>query len=286
MGLQQGFVASLWQCLGSVCGLVGVLLAIRAEAGLPWLVAALAGAPLLAALFNSLHFFGRVRPDLLPRRAQVSRATCRHVAGTGALFFVLQLVVAVAYTSDSILIAQLRGAGAVAEFAVTEKLFGLITLALAMVLAPLWPAYGEAIARGDRAWVLHTLKRSVWLAVAVSALASLLLLWLAPTILRLWVGPAVQPAFSLLAAFALWKVIEAGGNAVAMFLNGARVIKLQLAVATVTAVVAIALKFALIPTLGTAGAVWATAAAYLLFAALPYAVFIPRLAVLGRRGAA
>ena len=57
MGLQQGFMASLWQCVGSISGLVGVLLAIHVEGGLPWLVLALAGAPLLAALLNSLYFF-------------------------------------------------------------------------------------------------------------------------------------------------------------------------------------------------------------------------------------
>jgi O-antigen/teichoic acid export membrane protein len=280
MGLQQGFVASLWQCLGSVCGLAGVLLAVRAQAGLPWLVLAMAGAPLLAALFNSLYFFLHARPDLLPRWAAVSRETCRQVASSGALFFVLQLVAAVAYTSDSIVIAQLLGAEAVATYAVPEKLFSLVSLGLGMVLAPLWPAYGDAMSRGDRAWVRRTLPRTLWFSFSLSSAVSLLLVLLGPALLAVWVNNRVAPPIELMLALAVWKVIEAVSGALAMFLNGAHVIALQVVIATSTAGLALGLKLALVPHLGIAGTVWATVIAYLLFALIPYAVLIPKLKVL------
>jgi O-antigen/teichoic acid export membrane protein len=284
MGLQQGFVASLWQCVGSLCGLAGVLWAVHAQAGLPWLVLALAGAPLFAALLNSLYFFLRSRPDLLPRWAGVSRETCRQVASSGVLFFVLQLVVAVAYTSDSLVIAQLQGASAVAAYAVPEKLFSLIALCLAMVLAPLWPAYGEAMARGDAAWVKKTLKRSVLMAVTVAALFGAVLVLIGPELLHIWVRDAVTPSLGLLLAFAVWKVVEAGGGALAMFLNGARVIRLQIWCAIPTALLAIVLKIALVPALGTPGVVWASVIAYLICTAVPVAIRLPALLRLQAKG--
>lgn len=277
MGLQRGFQASLWQCVGSLCALAGVLLAIRLQGGLAWLVLALAGAPLLAALLNSIHFYFRSQPGLRPRLACFASADARRLARMGALFFVLQVTVAVAYTSDSLVIAQLSGAAAVAEYAVPEKLFGLITLAIAMVLAPLWPAYGEALSRGDHAWVRRTLRRSVLMAVGIAALASVCLLLTGPLLLRLWVGDAVAAPFMLMLALAIWKVIEAGGNAVAVYLNGAHVIGFQVAVAVSVAISALSLKFLLIPIYGVAGAAWATVVAYLVFAAVPYAVLLPRL---------
>ena len=280
MGLQQGFLASLWQCIGSLCALGGVLLAIRLQGGLPWLVLALGGAPLLAGLLNSLHFYLRSRPDLRPRLALFGAADAKRLARSGALFFVLQVTVAVAYTSDSIVIAQLLGASAVAEYAVPEKLFGLITLAMSMVLAPLWPAYGEAIARRDSAWVQQTLKRSLVTALGLSIVAAVGLLFMAPALLRLWVGAAIEPPLGLLAALAVWKVVEAGGNALAMFLNGAHVIGMQVAVALATAIAAIGLKVLLIPHWGISGAVWATVIAYVMMAALPYAVLVPRMVAL------
>ena len=286
MGLQQGFRASLWQCVGSVCALAGVLLAIKLQGGLPWLVLAFAGAPLLSAVLNSLHYFLRSRPYLLPCLSFFTPSTARLLAQTGALFFVLQLTVAVAYTSDSIVIAQLLGASAVAEYAVPEKLFGLITLALAMVLAPLWPAYGEAIARGDHAWVRRTLKRSLLMALGLAAITSVCLLSAGPFLIRVWIGETIEVSFLLLVALAAWKVVEAGGNAVAMYLNGAHVIGLQVASAVAVAVSALMLKILLIPIMGVAGAVFATVIAYIVFAALPFAFFLPRFVALVSRSEA
>ncbi len=277
MGLQMGFVASLWQCVGSVCALLGVLLAISLQAGLPWLVAALAGAPLLVALLNSLHFYGRSRPDLRPRWRWISGHSSRELAATGWLFFVLQVTVGVAYTSDSIVIAQVLGAAAVADYAVPEKLFGLIAMGVTMALAPLWPAYGEAVSRGDSAWVQRTLKRSLQLATGIAAVAALLLLVLGPKIIALWVGAAVAPPMLLLLALACWKVVEAAGVALAMFLNGVRVVRLQLWCALPTAATAIGLKLLWVPLWGVAGAVWASVAAYLVFTALPVMWRLPGL---------
>jgi O-antigen/teichoic acid export membrane protein len=275
MGLQQGFAASLWNCFGSVLGLVGVLIALNFRLGLPWLVLTLAGAPLLASMLNCGYFFLSSRPDLKPRRDMVSLEVCKNVGRSGAVFFVLQIVVAVAYTSDSVVIAQLLGASAVADYAVPEKLFGLVSLGLGMVLAPLWPAYGEAISRGDSGWVKATLKRSVLLSLAIAAVLNLALVLLGPELLRLWVSNSVTPSFSLLVAFGVWKSIEAAGVACAMFLNGVGVVRFQVLCAIPTAVCAIFLKIALLPHLGVAGVLWASVIAYLVFTALPLALKLP-----------
>ena len=85
-----------------------------------------------------------------------------------------------------------------------------------MLLAPLWPAYGEARERGDHAWVKKTLIRSLFIAVGFAAVAATILLAAGPWFMRLWVGDAVTPSSLLLLGLALWKVIEVGGVAVSM----------------------------------------------------------------------
>ncbi len=276
MGLQQGFLASSWQCVGSVCGLVAVLLMIRVQAGLPWLVLALTGAPLLAALLNTLYFFAVERPELRPSSASVSRATCLVVGSTGAQFFLLQLAASITYSSDSFLIAQLLGADAVAQYAVPEKLFAMLSIVVSMALSPLWPAYGEAIARGDHDWVRRTLKRSLILAVTLTAAGAALLVIAGKLLVGLWVGQGVAVSMWLLFALAVWKTVEAAGFAMAMYLNAANVVLLQVIVAIVTCTAAVALKLLLVPRIGLPGTVWATSAAYTIFAAIPYAVFLHR----------
>ena len=67
-GLQRGYVAGGWQAAGSVAGLIGVIFAVSVGGGLPWLVAAYLGGPLVAAILNSIVFFAYSRPDLRPDR--------------------------------------------------------------------------------------------------------------------------------------------------------------------------------------------------------------------------
>ncbi len=277
MGLQRGFMASLWQCASSLLGLAGLLVAVHWRAGLPWLVFAFAGAPLIAALGNTFLFFGRLEPDIAPSARAVSRDAASHIVQTGMLFFVLQIAVAVTFASDNVVIAQILGAESVTEYAVPERMFSLISMILGMALMPLWPAYGEAIARGDHPWVRRILRRSFLTSIGLAAVGSTCLVFAGPRLLALWVGHAVEPLFLLMLGLGVWKVIEAGGNAVAMFLNGAHVVGIQVTLATITAIVVIVLKIVLVASLGTAGAIWATVIGYLTCTALPYVFIIPRM---------
>jgi O-antigen/teichoic acid export membrane protein len=272
-GLQESFRASLWQCAGSLVGLASMLAVIKLQAGLPWLVAAAFGAPALAAAFNTALYLARSRVDLRPRYSDVSSDAVKHVARTGVLFLILQLVAAVAYASDNLVIAQLLGASAVTDYAIPEKLFSLISMALAMMLAPLWPAYGEALARGDTLWVRRAFGRSLMIALSVASFLSLTLAIAAPALLSYWVGRPVDPPLLLLIGLALWKVIEAGGNAVAMLLNGANVVRLQIIVAVLTGICALTLKIVLVGSVGVAGAVWASIIAFSLISVVPLGVW-------------
>jgi O-antigen/teichoic acid export membrane protein len=263
MGLQQGYAASLWLCLGSVLGLIGVLAVILLKGGLPWLVIGFLGGPIIASIINVVHFYGFAAPDLTPRRELISRSMVVRIASVGSLFFGLQIAMAVAFASDNLVIAHLLGAEVVTQYAVPEKLFGLIGVIVGIVLQPLWPAYGEAIARGDRRWVSDTLLRSLFASIGVTTVLSATLIVFGPWIISVWTGPTVVPSFALLLGLGIWKVIEAGGNAVSMFLNGANVIRFQLVLAALMASLAVVLKIFLVTRVGLAGVVWATVIANL-----------------------
>ncbi|MBK9986606.1 MAG: oligosaccharide flippase family protein [Betaproteobacteria bacterium] len=148
-----GFQSNLWQIAAGLLTLIAIILFIQLQLGLPWLVGALVGVPLLVAILNGLVFFLFSRKDLKPRFLLVTPAATRKIVKTGLLFFILQITASVAFASDNIIIAKMLGAEAVGHYAVPEKLFNMIPMALGMVLMPLWPASAEAIGRGDGAWV-------------------------------------------------------------------------------------------------------------------------------------
>jgi O-antigen/teichoic acid export membrane protein len=277
IGLQRGFVASLWQCAANLLSLLAIWLATQWQLGLAWLVLALLAAPLFTALVNGLWFFCVAERGLRPSPRVVTAPAVRQLLGTGGQFLVLQLAVAVLVYSDSLVIASVLGASQVATYAVPEKLFSIISVLLATLLIPLWPAYGEAIARRDTAWVKRTLKRSLGMALGVSLLGSLLLVAAGPPLIALWVGPAVEVPMSLLVVLGVWKVLEGAGLALAMFLNGAGIIRLQLFTACLTAAAALVAKPLLVQHLGIVGAPLATVAVYLALTLVPLLLLLPRL---------
>lgn len=277
IGLQRGFVASLWQCMSNLISLLAIWLATRLELGLPWLVLALLGAPLLTALLNALVFFFGESRDLRPAASSVSMPAIKRLLSTGSGFLVLQIAVSVVMYSDSIVIASVLGTAMVAAYAVPERLFSILTVLLSTTLNPLWPAYGEAITRGDIAWVTRTLKLSMAVALGMSVVSSTFFIVLGPWLIGHWVGAAVPVNLPLLIMLGVWKVLESVGLALSMFLNGAGVLRLQVWTASVMVVAVVLLKPWLVSEVGIVGAPMATALIYFAISLVPQLYFIRRM---------
>lgn len=277
LGLQEGYRYGLWQLCGNITGFIGVLIGIWLHVSLPVLVIAIAGAPIFATALNAIHFFGFVRSDLRPSRKLVARDVISQIAKLGSLFFVLQVVAAVSYSADNFIIARMLGAVNVPEFAIPQRMFALVTMMLGMLVTPLWPAYGEAISRGDVKWVRRTLGRSLLIVLTASCVASSLLLLLAPELIHWWVGSRIHPPFLLLLGLALWSVIECCGTALAMFLNGAAAVRLQIYISVAFGIVCVTSKVFFVRHFGLVGVPWATIVSYTLIEALPWVFFVPRM---------
>lgn len=277
LGLQQGYVNSIYVGVGNIGGLVLVIWAIQMRLGLPWLVLAMAGAPLLATLVNGFALVAR-SPWLRPTLHDVNFAVARSLLRVGLLFLVLQLAVAVAFTSNSIIIAAMIGPSAVADYAVVSKLFMIPTLLVGFAVGPLWPAYREALSRGDVQWVRRTFRRSIRLSLSVAGLVSAALVVLGLPVIAVWVGTSsVQPSFGLVLAIGIWTTLSAVGNAVAMLLNGAQIMRFQVVTAVLMATANILLSIALVSRIGVAGVVWGSVIAYSAFELIPVVVYLPRL---------
>jgi len=276
LGLQQGFRMNLWQICGSLAGLAGVVLGIRVHASLPFLVAVLAGGPVAATALNTAHFFVVSRPDLRPRRTLVSRQAISRILTFGTLFFVLQLVAAVAFSADNFIIARTLGASSVPDYSIPQRMFSLISIMVAMLVTPLWPAYGEAISRGDIPWVRRTLGRSFILVFGFAAAASTAMLLIAHRLLAWWIDPRISPPFVLLLGLALWTVVDCCGNTIAMFFNGASIMRFQIVMASIFGAACLAVKVFLTRRYGIVAVPWATLITYLSIVMVSSAIYVPR----------
>lgn len=243
---------------------------------MPWVVAAVLGSTLLATLLNGVVLFGIQVPSLRPSLTLVKGGTVRWLVRTGTLFLVLQLAGAVAFASDNLIIAHVLGPGAVTEYAVPRTLFQWAVMGVGLILTPLWPAYSEALGKGDHAWAVRALRRSLLFVVLVATPTATVLVLFGNTLLSLWVGRDFVASPWLLSGFAVWVTLHCVGHALAMFMNAALIVRFQVVTASLFAVICVVVKYTLAIHFGLVGVIWGLVGTYALFVFLPTSIFLKK----------
>lgn len=240
-GLQRAYQAHLMNLVFSLISLVLVLAAAKHQAGIPALIGVTLGVQVLSGVCLFLILVGQ-RIFVLKDIVASSLAERHDILKVGGLFFVLQVGGVVAAGADNLLIMAFHGAGQVAVFNIGQRLFQLVSQPLAVMNAPLWAAYADAHARGDRAFIGMTLKRSMMVTAAISFLGGGLVLMFGDVLTRWWTGGAVVMPFGLGLVFFLATICEAVGNALAMMLNGCGIVREQVVTVVMLTVLALVVK--------------------------------------------
>lgn len=276
LGYQEGFVPNIVQAGMSALGLVGIFISIQLGYGLVGLTICWLGASLVVRAINAIYLFGYQRRWLTPAWRDFHWPTSTRLLKTSVLFFVIGASVAVGYTSDSFVLAQILGPEAVTEYNVPFRLFSIVTVLIGFFLIPLWPAYAEARSRGDVAWVKRTLRRSLVISFACHFFAAILLVLAGRWIIQLWVKGAVVPTMSVLIAFALYLIVAGLHAPLSTLLNGLSIVRFQLACWIAMAVLNLALSIWLTKLYGVPGVVFGTVIANFVCFVLPSAWFARR----------
>ncbi|MBA2381789.1 MAG: oligosaccharide flippase family protein [Chloroflexi bacterium] len=272
---QEGYLVHITAAAGNLAAVFALLLVLHAQLPLPALVLAMAGPPVIASAVNCWVLFS---PDASSLRSNLGAADLRigtQLLRTGSLFVLLQFAMAMAFTSDTLVLTHVLGPQAVAEYGVASRLFLIPAGIIGTVLSPLWPAYGDAIARGDVAWARRTLTRSIIGICTIAVPIAVLLIIGGQRLIRIWVGDSVSPPPALLACFGLWTIFSAVGSAVAMLLNGAGEIRIQAIAAIAMALANLALSIWLTFQIGVAGVMVGTLVAYLTLVLGPMSIYVP-----------
>jgi O-antigen/teichoic acid export membrane protein len=274
MGYQEGYFSSLWQATSNLLGLGALIMAVQLRAGLPWLVLVITGFPVLGNFLNGISLFGLQRPWLLPKWRDLHSFVSKHIIQVGLFFLILQITNAITYSSDNIIIAQALGPEAVTNYAIPMRLFIIFPNIIYMFLSPLWPAYGEAGARGDEGWAKKTLIRSIIATFALSLGSAIMLVLFGRIILQVWTGSRVAFSLWLMIGMAMWMTLSTVLAAIAMFLNAINKIAFQTVFSIITAVFATFTKISLVGSLGLYGVIWGQIAVSILCMLIPYGIYL------------
>jgi O-antigen/teichoic acid export membrane protein len=179
--------------------------------------------------------------------------------------------------SDNFVIAHLLGPTAVTKYSIAMRIFTIVPAFTSMLLMPLWPAYGESVARGEFAWALLALKRSLIGIGAVTFAAAVVLVFSANWIITLWVGNSFRQSLWLLGGMGVWMVVTGLANVVSVFLNSINRVHAQMMFAFAMAASTIAIELLATPRFGLPAVIWSTNVSYLLFIWIPIGLLCPRI---------
>jgi O-antigen/teichoic acid export membrane protein len=261
IGYQEGYVGDLWNAAGNAFALIGILIATRLGRGLPILVLAVAGAPLLMTATNWIIQFLYLRPWLLPRLNLFDLKESLNLARVGALFFVQQCFGLIYYVSDNVVIARMCGAAQVAHYVVFQKIFS-IGLIAQYLMVPLWPAIGEAMAREDWNWAHTAARRAIMLSLVLGTLCGVCLLFASRYLMKKWSGIDVGPPDLLRIGFAIWVVLVGYIAAMNAILNQPGIMRRHLIYFGTGALLSVVLKIVFIRRWSLTGVVWGTIIGY------------------------
>jgi O-antigen/teichoic acid export membrane protein len=262
---QQVAQSNLWQAGGGLLAVAFAAGAVYAHAAPTLVVAASVAGPLVVNAINSAVVYSRVQRRISPHPAYVDRRFARSLLQLGGQFFILSIVTSAALNVDNLIVARTLGLTAVTEYSVPVKLFTALGLVVTLVNLPLWPANGEALARGDIEWVRRTTRRMTLLSGGAVLVPSVVLILSGDAIITAWTGTDLAAPPLLLAGLAAWWFLLAVTSPSFMVQNAAGLVRPQLLGWTAFLLTSVPLKWIAAREIGVAGVPLVGAALYLAF---------------------
>ena len=261
---------------GQLLACAATIILARHGATLPMLVVATLWPPLLLSIANTFIFARKLRaPVQADATVAPNQPSILKIQQEGILFFVLQLAAVLAYTCDLPLISALVGAEEAGRYAIVQRLFSLVPLALGLLWAPLWPSYRQALARGEYDWAFLAFRQTVSGALLAAGIAATACWYWFDPISVIWMQTSISPPPLLLAGMAAWAVADAAGGAYGTFLNAAGMFRFLVTTACLSSVTTFALKYWLAANGYIALLPWATLACFLMIDVFPLIVLWP-----------
>jgi O-antigen/teichoic acid export membrane protein len=251
--------SNLWDAAAKVVTLAAAVAVLYTHLGLVGVILAMTGATVAVRLLNIAYLFFAEKPWLRPRAGDFDRSLLSRLLLEGLALLALQTAMVAIFQTDKLIISNSLGPEAVTGYAIVGRLFMAIQGLVMLFLSPLWPAYGEAIQRGDVAWARRTYMKSLLFGCGAMVAGGLTMFFFHRDLLRLWTREECDVSGSLVlamtASYTTW--IWIGCHS--LVLNAAGLLRPQLILMTAHALLNLLVATVLVRHWGVVGVAWAIA---------------------------
>lgn len=190
-------------------------------------------------------------------------AQARQLAGQSVGFFGIAVSGLVISSTDYLVIAHVVGPAAVTPYALTWKLGFVAILAIMAVLDAMWPAYRDAVAARDIAWIKTRHRQALRLSILTMLVTATLLTVFGNSVIAAWAGPSAAPSLALLCAVSSIFVLQGALLPVGRLLTSIGGVRENAQVAVLNAIVNLPLSLLLGYRFGAVGVACGTSLGYL-----------------------
>lgn len=268
-GMQRGWIGHL---LGSACSAFAIAVLVHLPgygAGTPAYLLATYGVQQLPGILVGawLVLAGRWHRAALCSLAALLGGM--RLLRRGAHFVVLQIAASIGIASSTLIVSAELGPVQVADLAIVQRIFSLVSLPLMVLNASLWPAYADANARDDREFIRKTVGRAMLATSGLAAIGATIVTLARNDIVGLFSAGQLAPGTTLIVWFAVWTIFDAVGTAIGMYLNGRSLLAPQVVISSLFTLGGIAGMIFAVRHTGLVGVPVATTVSWLVFVAVP-----------------
>lgn len=264
LGVQQGYVSGVWHSVGSLISMALIIISVKYKASMPVLVLSAVIVNPLFSFLNGEYFYRFKRPLCRPKLSFFNYILAKDLFGLGVMFFTLSLLTSLTLYSDNLIIAKVLGLGAVAAYAIPVKISTLLSAVVTILCLPLWPANGEALARGDFNWVRKSTYRMFLLTTGCVSAGIIVFVAIGPMFFEWWLGANFKTTRMLLGSLGIWTLLLGATSPFLMVLNSKGIVRFQICMWMVFLPVSILLKYYFAGTMGLPGVPLASSIGYAL----------------------
>jgi O-antigen/teichoic acid export membrane protein len=167
---------------------------------------------LVSLSVNGANYFCLIKwdkPFLMFDIKSISVPAFRSLWSSSVSFFLIEISALLVFQTDRFLILQFSESVEVTKYTLASTIYLTFYSVYFLFLQPLWPAFGEAINRGDIDWTRRVFNRINFLSTIGMILLIAVVLMVGPYLIELWTGRSdVEPDKLLLAILGFYFLIR------------------------------------------------------------------------------
>ena len=174
--------------IGNVLAYFAILiLTCTVPPSLPLLVVVLAGMPIATTIAASVWLYLTRYREVAPSLSTVDFTYFKGLFNLGIKFFIINIQAVVVYQSTYMLIAHVSSPQSVTAYNIAYRYLSMAMILYNMVIAPIWPAYTDAYAKGDVEW-MRSMRQKMLKVLCLCSLLCICFAAVAQPFYHIWVG--------------------------------------------------------------------------------------------------